>query len=53
MNGAIPPLPQYAFMRGTRLKNRDNFTFILPYNTFFFAIAINNCLGILFVIFVV
>jgi hypothetical protein len=26
MSGAIPPLPQYAFMTGAQLKHRDNFT---------------------------
>jgi hypothetical protein len=31
MSGAIPPLPQYAFMAWGLVKHRDNFTF-----TFFF-----------------
>jgi hypothetical protein len=26
MNGAIPPLPQYAFMAWFLVKHRDNFT---------------------------
>jgi hypothetical protein len=34
MNGAIPPLPQYAFMAwcSVKKKNMDNFTFILKIN---------------------
>jgi hypothetical protein len=27
MSGAIPPLPQYAFMAWCLVKHRDNFTF--------------------------
>jgi hypothetical protein len=27
MRGAIPPLPQYAFMAWCLVKHRDNFTF--------------------------
>jgi len=30
MGGAIPPLPQYAFMAWCFVKHRDNFTFTLP-----------------------
>jgi hypothetical protein len=29
MSGAIPPLPQYAFMSWCLVKYRDNFTFYL------------------------
>jgi hypothetical protein len=29
MRGAIPPLPQYAFMAWCLVKHRDNFTFTL------------------------
>jgi hypothetical protein len=31
MSGAIPPLPQYAFMAwcSVKIKRRDNFTFTL------------------------
>jgi ABC-type enterochelin transport system permease subunit len=29
MNGAIPPLSQYAFMAWCLVKNRDNLTFII------------------------
>jgi hypothetical protein len=29
MSGAIPPLPQYAFMAWCLVKHRDNFTFTL------------------------
>jgi len=39
MHGAIPPLPQYAFMAWHLVKHRDNFTFMLIY-IFFFAIYI-------------
>jgi hypothetical protein len=31
MSGAIPSLPQYAFMAWCLVKHRDNFTFTLPY----------------------
>jgi hypothetical protein len=35
MSGAIPPLPQYAFMAWCSVKKkekyRDNFTFTLPF----------------------
>jgi hypothetical protein len=33
MSGAIPPLPQYAFMAWCSVKHRDNstFTFTLPF----------------------
>jgi len=31
MHGAIPPLPQYAFMAWCLVKHRDNFTFHPPY----------------------
>jgi hypothetical protein len=27
MRGAVPPLPQYAFMAWCLVKHRDNFTF--------------------------
>jgi hypothetical protein len=29
MRGAIPPLPQYAFMAWCLVKHKDNFTFYL------------------------
>jgi hypothetical protein len=31
MSGAIPPIPQYAFMAWCLVKHRDNFTFTLPF----------------------
>jgi hypothetical protein len=31
MRGAIPPLPQYAFMASYLVKHRDNFTFFTFY----------------------
>jgi hypothetical protein len=30
MSGAIPPLPQYAFMAWCLVKHRNSFTFTLP-----------------------
>jgi hypothetical protein len=30
MRGAIPPLPQYAFMAQCLVKHRDNFAFYIP-----------------------
>jgi hypothetical protein len=32
MSGAIPPLPQYAFIALCLVKQRDNFTFTRPTN---------------------
>jgi hypothetical protein len=29
MSGAVPPLPQYAFIASCLVKHRDNFTFNL------------------------
>jgi len=29
MRGAIPPLPQYAFMAWCLVKHRDKFTFVV------------------------
>jgi hypothetical protein len=31
MRGAIPPLPQYAFMAWCLVKHRDSFTFYIRY----------------------
>jgi hypothetical protein len=31
MSGAIPPLPQYAFMAWCLVKHMDNFTFIFAF----------------------
>jgi hypothetical protein len=33
MRGAIPPLPQYAFMAWCLVKHRDNFTFLPLFHT--------------------
>jgi len=38
MRGAIPPLPQYAFMAECLVKHRNNFTFY-----FFTIIKYNYC----------
>jgi hypothetical protein len=45
MRGAIPPLPQYAFMVWCLVKHKDNFTFTFTF-TFYnssFTLAASNC----------
>jgi hypothetical protein len=37
MRGAIPPIPQYAFMTWCLVKHRDSFTFTLPPSTPMYA----------------
>jgi hypothetical protein len=39
MSGAIPPLPQYAFMAWCLVKHRDNFNFIRWYE----ALEFEHC----------
>jgi hypothetical protein len=40
MNGAIPPLPKYAFMAwcSVKKKHRDNFTFTLRLKRFIYSV---------------
>jgi hypothetical protein len=46
MRGAIPPLPQYAFMAWYLAKHRDNFTFTFLY-LYHFSLHYGNFNGTL------
>jgi hypothetical protein len=46
MRGAIPPLPHTHSWRGAQLKNRDNFTFTLPFNGIHWIQHLYTCAGV-------